>query len=91
MKITDFGLWFALPDAKWSTTIPETGGFAIYYDGKPLGGQYTNFHLFISTVQPLTLNLKNKFTYHNGYYLIGRCLTMDDFELIPNPEYKEIP
>jgi hypothetical protein len=88
VKITDFGLWFALPDTKWSTTIPETGGFTIYYDGKYLGYHSYDFDLFVNAFNPFTLKFKNKFIYHNDSYLIGRCLTMDDFEIIANPDYK---
>ncbi len=88
MKLHDFGLWFRTTDCyriddwpEWSTTIPETGGFYIYYDGKLLGCQYPNFDLVVNRSHPHILKLK-------GWCMIGRCLTLDDFEIIPNPDYE---
>ncbi len=92
MKITDFGLWFktytAVGEISWSTTIPQEPDYFIYYDGKAVGRQEIDFDLFISTVHPHTLNLKENFKFAYGWFVVGRCLTMDDFEIVENPFYE---
>ena len=102
MKITDFGLWF-LDDERpkdrpkeWFTAIPQAGGFAIYYDGNYLGYYHNDDSLLIYDDKPHSINLNKYSPLHGGYlgrshytiYTIGRRLTMDDFEIIPNPDYK---
>jgi hypothetical protein len=94
MKIHHFGLWFdyyAKGD-KWLSTIPQDGGgFKIYYDGMPLGMQFNDFDVVVwcKSYMPLTIQLKNIFPIEVqwGFYKIGRRLTLDDFEIIPNPNY----
>jgi len=101
MKIHDFGLWFMewLPLGglgKWSNTIPLTDEFFIYYDSQRLGWQ-SRTHILVNEVpsastSAYTIKLKQKFTVfkdefemHN--YLIGRKLTLDDFEIVKNPRF----
>jgi hypothetical protein len=86
VKIHDFGLWFKTWwTHKWSTIIPETRGFAIYYDGKPLGGQSDDFDLRVYNDEQFIIKLKNEFAVSGSYHKIGRRLTLDDFEIVPNP------
>ena len=97
MKIHDFGLWFcdwsSISNPKWSTTIPHSPGCRIYYDGKLLGLQDIDLNLYISITKSRIIKLRNNFPRHlkENNYEIGRILTIDDFEIIPNPNYKEIP
>jgi hypothetical protein len=88
MKITDFGLWFLGSNNRWSTTIPEVGLFHIYYDGEGLGWQgAAAFELVIWRNRPHIIHLKKDF--HLSYsenYAIGRQLSLDDFEIVPNPD-----
>jgi hypothetical protein len=92
MKLHDFGLWFktctAVGKINWSTTIPQEPDYFIYYDGEAVGRQEIDFDLFISTAHPHTLKLKENFKFVGSWFVIGRCLTMDDFEIIPNPDYE---
>ncbi len=91
MKLHHFGLWFRYVECdryNWSTTIPLYTSH-IYYDGRLLGIQYRNFILWVYEGRPQIINLKNNFIMNNdGYYDIGRPLTLDDFEIIENPNYK---
>ncbi len=89
MKLHDFGLWFKTYDTwVWSTTIPQEPDYLIYYDGKPLSRQYPSFDLVVNRLHPHTLKLNENFKVIHGWCFIGRCLTMDDFEIIANPDYK---
>ncbi len=95
MKIIDFGLWFFswMKNRGWLTTIPEKGGYEIYYDRKLLGVQWGDFDLEIYDDKPHIINLKNKFPERVDYgyentYSVNRQLALDDFEIIPNPEYR---
>ncbi len=91
MKLTDFGLWFEYwsgNNYEWSTAIPQEGDFYIVYDGVRLGHQYTDFDLGVFNDVQFIIKLKNNFTRSGAYEKIGRQLTMDDFEIIPNPDYK---
>jgi hypothetical protein len=92
MKIHDFGLWFRHCGGKdWSTTIPQKygpqGTFEIFYDGRALG-IYDERSLYIHVFQPHKIHLKSKFSKGaDHWFKIGRRLTLDDFEIIPNPDY----
>jgi len=98
MKITDFGLWFSLWNDNtciwsWSATITRAGLYLIYYDGARLGYQDSSFYLTVYQDTPWIIQLKNSFpkTIHIRRYTtysIGRLLTLDDFEIIANPDYK---
>jgi hypothetical protein len=92
VKLTDFGLWFkfwneAARTTTRSTTIPQKGFFYILYDGVELGHQYSDFDLMIMPDQQFIIKLKNNFKLHGDSHRIGRQLTLDDFEVIPNPNY----
>jgi hypothetical protein len=93
MKIHDFGLWFQTFDSgTYSTTIPQKGNFKIIYDGSYIGFQ-THTHKFDLRIWddlPYIINLKNNFKKDGPYYSINRLITLDDFEVIPNPDYKGI-
>ncbi len=92
MKLYDFGLWFVdVISEEWSTTIPQTGCFSIRYDGNYLGVQYSDFVLQDYNSRRFTIKLKNKFARNGHYYEVGRLLTLDDFEIVPNPDYKGDP
>ncbi len=101
MKLHDFGLWFwehrtnPRSNSKWSTTIPHSPGYNIYYDGKLLAWQDIDLIFHICTAKSLIIRLRNSptwdFKYIIEHYKVGRILTIDDFEIIPNPNYKEIP
>jgi hypothetical protein len=94
VKIHDFGLWFGYLKhggfhPEWSATIPQGEGyFGILYDGVELGYQYSDFNLMILDHQQLIMRLKYNFPLFAGFYRIGRPLTLDDFEIIPNPDYR---
>lgn len=98
MKLHDFGLWFKCWTTpytwSWSTTIPQDGShYSIYYDGLFLGHQDKSFDLLVYDDKLLIIKLKNKFqrlvSSSSEWYQIGRHLTIDDFELVENPRYKE--
>ncbi len=94
MKITDFGLWFSYYDGrerrKWLKTIPSQFAFQIYYDGAYLGWQSSNFRLEIYGHEPYIIVFKKEFPQDHAwfYFEIGRRLTIDDFDIIPNPKLK---
>ncbi len=97
MKLTDFGLWFGIwrdGSWKWSTTIPPKADFSIYYDGRLLGRQDSRFTLIVRLPDKyLGIRMKNPFDYcqlWDGEYqvYIGRLLTLDDFSIELNPDYK---
>jgi hypothetical protein len=97
MKITDFGLWFSFWNyntriRSWSTTIPQAGSFFTLHDGWYLGYQDSSFDLTVYQDTPCIIQLKNSFpktlqSRKSAIYFIGRLLTLDDFEIIPNPNY----
>jgi hypothetical protein len=84
MKLTDFGLWFKDCYGKWLTTIPKDELFRIYYDGLDLGKQYSDYDLLIyhNRKSSYIVKLKKEFDKKSGYHIIGRRLTMDDFEVV---------
>lgn len=97
MKIHHFGLWFrswsdALDDWAWSTTIPQHDKQVdIYYDGLLLGHHDLFLRLSVIRNHPHIIKLKDHFEYIEGdekasYYQLGHRLTMDDFEIIENPD-----
>ena len=92
MKMHDFGLWFysrvECEPYNWSSTIPQTAGFYIYYDGKFLGFQFHDFSLSIYKGEPHIIKLKKPFIYDGYFYDIGHILTLDDFEIVENPNYR---
>jgi len=97
MKLYDFGLWFGIwednIDRTYSFTIPKEGICTIFYDGVALGLYHDDFYLEIWDDQPLIMNLKGNFTdtgwsAPNPTYFIGRPLTLDDFDIIPNHNYR---
>ncbi len=87
------GLWFkSAEDGRWYDTIPQEVGFGIYYDAKYLGAQWYDFDLIIEDDEPYIIVLKSKLPIKKGYtctYAFGRLLTLDDFDIIPNPDYQE--
>ncbi len=96
MKLTDFGLWFFnFFNGEWSTTVPRPrhGGFRIYYDGEVLGDHLSNFDLELYCDGPHTIILKSGLPLRKGYidtYAFGRPITLEDFEIVKNPDYKLI-
>jgi len=95
MKFTDFGLWFQYwhnGKKEWSTTIPTKGWFYIYYDGMALGKQFDDFDVVVwcESDMPLTLKMKEDLPMiwvGQEWRLMDRTLTLDDFEITPNPDY----
>ncbi len=95
MKIQEFGLWFQTWSGvwfstradQWSTTIPELG-YGIWYDGECLGALLEDFTFYVSTSTRYVIKLKKDFArglQNPSSHFIGRPLTLDDFEVIPNP------
>jgi hypothetical protein len=93
MKITDFGLWFGffIKDV-WhnSTTIPPTNRFSIYYDGECLGCKWSDLDLEIYDHNPHIVKLKNCRYQRVGLFIykLERNLYLEDFEIVPNPDYR---
>lgn len=95
MKLYDFGLWFVRHFGcplieRWSTTIPkEICGFAIFYDGGCLGYYWDDFSIMLYDREPHIIKMKPEFDQETpSDIFIGRHLMIDDFEIIPNPDYK---
>ncbi len=94
MKIHEFGLWFKSGYSdegfSWSTTIPPEGFLCIYYDGDIMGQQNTrNFELSTTTWYAHKMRVREIFTKNRkGHYQIGRRLTLEDFEIVENTNYK---
>jgi len=93
MKLHEFGLWFWEYDErgnKWSTSIPQRSTYSIWYDGEYLGVQWEGFPLRINNDSSRIIKLKKHFPYDylNAGYQIGYRLTPDDFDIIPNTDYK---
>ncbi len=89
MKLHDFGLWYwSLKTTNWSTTFPQTMGFCICYDGEVLGYQRDSLHFRIYQDKPYIINLKSNFKKDGIFYQPNRLITLDDFEIIVNPDYK---
>jgi hypothetical protein len=97
MKLHDFGLWY-WADGRWTTTIPDIEeNFSIYYDGYFFGRKFQNYLSFFGNISyPYKINFKGNFLdittrddNYSGYcqYVVDRRLTMEDFEVIPNPDY----
>ncbi len=95
MKIHDFGLWFRYWDGVWcwSTSIPRPLLY-IFYDGVYLGCQYANFELCVLCDKSHIIKFKNKLLVPESKYLrqcwLGRKLTLDDFEIVQNADYKGV-
>jgi hypothetical protein len=86
-----------LPPQEWFTAIPKDRDFSIWYDGECLGDQLfrLDFILRIYSVRRQHLiKLKGEFPRceerlpYPSRYKIGRCLAIDDFEIVPNPDYR---
>ena len=93
MKITDFGLWFKGEDDEgrffWSSTIPQARVFYIFYDGILIVGACDHgYSLIPSYHKPYKIKIIKDCPLFSGIYKIGRPLTLEDFEIIPNPDYK---
>ncbi len=92
MKIHDFGLWFQeVASEKWSITVPQKRAIYIYYDGHYLGEQWSDFVLTIYDDEPYMIMLKSKLPVREGCidtYAFGRRITLDDFEIVKNPDYR---
>jgi hypothetical protein len=87
VKIYDFGLWFE-QGGRWYTTIPQDGWFFIYYDGNLIATQLLEYALARDRRYPYIIKLNNNFRRNNfGHDIIGRPLSLDDFEIVENPEY----
>ncbi len=88
MKLHDFGLWFQSPNNHWSTEIPQNQSFSIYYHGECIAYQIDHYpfvlQIFSGTTHTIKLKIpsveENLLDYH-----VGRKLTLNDFEIIPNP------
>jgi hypothetical protein len=91
MKLHHFGLWFTSDGREWSTKIPPNPGFKIFYDGWCIGYHSSNYDLDICLGRPHIIKLRNEFPVDTSIDMcnirIGRLLTLDDFEIIPNPDY----
>ncbi len=92
MKLQDFGLWFqGLTSGKWSTIIPRKYSYKIFYDGLFLGIQWSDFELEIYNLYPYIIVLKSKLPVIKTCertYAVGHRLTLDDFEIMENPDYR---
>ena len=95
MKLYDFGLWFRGEDVDgnfcWSSTIPQAQVIYILYDGEELAcqGNALHFPVFVYEKGPYIIKLKKPYSQNYwGHYQIGQYLTLEDFEIIPNPEYQ---
>ncbi len=92
MKIHEFGLWFR-QDGEWLTTFPQVHipyVISIYYDGECLGRQWPDYELSIFGDIPHIMKLKMKLDVKKGCtytYQFHRLLTMDDFDIVENPDY----
>jgi hypothetical protein len=102
MRIHDFGLWFRLwighriyrkgdPTYIWSTSIPIEGDFDIFYNGECLGCFYPDGpDLTIARDTRYIIKFRTKFYKFNDTYVPDRLLTLDDFEIVANPDYQEL-
>jgi hypothetical protein len=101
MKITDFGLWFEYRNSsthnlEWSS-VPRKGSSSIYiwYNGEWLGRQDQQGKLVTYNTGPHIMALVPRLhsTYYEstieapGYY-IGRLISLDDFKIVENPDYR---
>jgi len=96
MKLQDFGLWFRYfseYEFKWSASVPQSGYYDIYYDGQRLVQLWNKFSFLIHDDKPHIAKLKIKFIKSKeGYYLVEKCpITLDDFEIMENPDYRGPP
>jgi hypothetical protein len=102
MKITDFGLWFKYFERRppfselWSLTIPQDARcFDIYYDGWHLGewsmSQQGRLYVYRGAITPHIIINKRLDVKRPNWYHIGITPTMEGLEIVPNPDYKEIP
>ncbi len=101
MKITDFGLWFECRNSsdnnlEWSS-VPRKGSSRIFisYDGEWLGRQdrqgrletYNTGRHIIALVPSLYSTYRESAIEAPGYY-IGRLISLDDFKIVENPDYR---
>ncbi len=100
MKLHDFGLWFQIlggfQRGHWTTSIPQHLSYQIHYDGNWLGTKFNNV-LNISEKDKFMIKLKHPPTLFprviiNDIFAYEiDTLTLNDFEIIPNPNYKDSP
>ncbi len=89
------GLWFRFYNGAWSSTFPREPGYGIYYDETLLAQQDKDFGLVIWGGLPFTIKLRSKFDIwesSSGAYQmhrLGRLLSIDDFEIADNTNYKK--
>jgi hypothetical protein len=86
------GLWFRFYNGAWSSTFPREPGYGIYYDGIPIAQHDKEFWLVIFDEHPFTIKLKSKFqrlVSTGEAYSVGRLLSIDDFEIVENRNYKK--
>jgi len=97
MRIHDFGLWFREwiggRGGKWLNTVPLTDEFLIYYDMQRLGYKTRTHNLVITGFYKNIIKLKHQFPIikdevGDDCYSIGRPLTLDDFAVVENPDYR---
>ncbi len=96
MKLHEFGLWFLrqVPGEKatWSTTIPQDCFYSILYDGFCVGFQTLDDRVRIHTgdYDRYIIKFNKKLASEIQFYFnLERRLTLDDFEIIPNPDRQE--
>ncbi len=88
------GLWFRLcSNEKWYDMIPLEHPVVIYYDGELLGQQLVDC-LMINQDKLYIIKPKKGFRRRKktrDYYFVpfdDRPLTFDDFDIVPNPDYR---
>jgi hypothetical protein len=101
MKITDFGLWFECRNSstnnlEWSS-VPLKGSSRIFisYDGEWLGRQnqqgklvtYSTGRHIIALV-PRLHSTYYESTIEAPGYCIDRLISLDDFKIVENPDYR---
>ena len=88
------GLWFKLcSNEKWYDAIPLEPGVVIYYDGVELGIQFSTalmiYQYTLYIIKPKKGFCRRKKT--RDHYFVpfdDRPLTFDDFDIVPNPDYR---
>jgi hypothetical protein len=90
MRLTDFGLWFCYEDfgvKVVSKDLPKVMNFYILFDGKCIASQWNNYTLNIFdgdwVLQPRKYEVRGLKSIS-----VNRPITMDDFDIIPNPKKK---
>jgi len=101
MKLHQFGLWFQIlggfQRGQWTTSIPQHQSYQIHYDGNCLGTKFPNvLNIYNDEIDEFVIKLKNASAQchpviagMNAYQI--DTLSLNDFEIIPNPNYKDSP